>query len=180
MYLVRCSPFALFYNSSDLIMNHLIYKIGSDAMDNIQLSIENLIKTNNGFFKSDAQKALLTAELKKEIGNVFTASQYGSTVILTYLFDESGIIGKEKTSVKTSKTTLVWERKQVGKMSLEDAKNIKHYKKEIKQLEKAIAARNTAFEAGDYATIPELYHKANNSDLERLAAFRQLLNDYVI
>ena len=26
-------------------------------MNNIQASLENLIKTNNGFFKSDAQKA---------------------------------------------------------------------------------------------------------------------------
>mgnify|MGYP003612468956 CR=1 FL=1 len=149
-------------------------------MNNIQASLENLIKTNNGFFKSDAQKAFLTAELKKEIGNTFTASQYGNTVILTYLFDESGIIGKEKTSLKTSKTTLVWERKQAGKMSIEDAANIKHYKKEIKRLEKAITARDAAFEAGDYTAIPELYNKANNSDLEQLAAFKKLLNDYVI
>ena len=149
-------------------------------MNNIQASLENLIKTNNGFFKSDAQKVFLTAELKKEIGNVFTASQYGNTVILTYLFDETGITAKEKTSVKTSKTTLVWERKQAGKMSLEDAKNIKHYKKEIKQLEKAIAARNTAFEAGDYTATPELYHASNERDLERLTAFKRLLNDYVI
>ena len=149
-------------------------------MNNIQLSIENLIKTNNGFFKSDAQKAFLTAELKKEIGNTFTASQYANTVVLTYLFDETGIIGKEKTSLKTSKTALVWERKQAGKMSIDDAKNIKHYKREIKRLEKAITARNSAFDAGDYAALPELYNKANNSDLEQLAAFKKLLNDYVI
>ena len=32
MNLVSCLPFALFYNSSDLIMNHLIYKIGSIKM----------------------------------------------------------------------------------------------------------------------------------------------------
>lgn len=32
MNLVCCLPFALFYNSSDLIMNHLIYKIGSIKM----------------------------------------------------------------------------------------------------------------------------------------------------
>ena len=85
-------------------------------MNNIQASLENLIKTNNGFFKSDAQKVFLTAELKKE----------------------------------------------------------------IKRLEKAITARNSAFDAGDYAALPELYNKANNSDLEQLAAFKKLLNDYVI
>ena len=33
MNLVCCLPFALFYNSSDLIMNHLIYKIGSKKMN---------------------------------------------------------------------------------------------------------------------------------------------------
>lgn len=32
MNLVSCSPFALFYNSSDLLVNHLIYKIGSNEM----------------------------------------------------------------------------------------------------------------------------------------------------
>ena len=55
-----------------------------------------------------------------------------------------------------------------------------HYKKEIKRLEKAITARNSAFEAGDYTAIPELYNNANNSDLEQLEAFKQLLNAYVI
>ena len=33
MNLVCCLPFALFYNSSDLIMNHLIYKIGNMKMN---------------------------------------------------------------------------------------------------------------------------------------------------
>lgn len=32
MNLACCLPFALFYNSSDLIMNHLIYKIGNINM----------------------------------------------------------------------------------------------------------------------------------------------------
>lgn len=33
MNLVCCLPFALFYNSSDLIVNHLIYKIGNMKMN---------------------------------------------------------------------------------------------------------------------------------------------------
>ena len=33
MNLVSCLPLYMFYNSSDLIMNHLIYKIGSKKMD---------------------------------------------------------------------------------------------------------------------------------------------------
>ena len=33
MYLVWCSPLTVFYNSSDSIVNHLIYKIGGIKMN---------------------------------------------------------------------------------------------------------------------------------------------------
>ena len=148
-------------------------------MNNIQATLENLIKTNNGFFKSEKQAKFLLSELKKEYGNVFTASAFGNSVALTYAYDEKGITEKTNTSAKTNKTAKVWERKIAGVLSLDDKKTIAHYKREIKKLEKSIFARDEALKKGEYE-IEALYIASNSKDLERLAMFKKLLNDYQV
>ena len=40
-------------------------------MELVQVSLENLIKTNNGLFKSEAQAEFLLSKLKEEFGNEF-------------------------------------------------------------------------------------------------------------
>ena len=80
MYLVRCSPLTVFYNSSDLIMNHLIYKIGNNEMrfeicyqcDEAQYNFD---KSNPEVIYCFGEKALKQAKLISE------AKKYGSGVL---------------------------------------------------------------------------------------------------
>lgn len=148
-------------------------------MNNIQASLENLISTNNGLFKSESQAQFLLSEMKKEFGNVFVTSVYGNSVKLTYIFDETGIIEKTNTSVKKGTETLVWKRKVQGVLSIDEAKQLKHIKKSIKDLKKSIERRDACYANGEYNASKSLYENSNKSDLDRLAEFEKLLADFV-
>ena len=78
MNLVCCLPFALFYNSSDLIVNHLIYKIGSIKMkqsNTVKKAIVSMlndyqdIKNMHWFLNHDNKKAIVS----NAIDNAFKA-----------------------------------------------------------------------------------------------------------
>ena len=78
MYLVRCSPLTVFYNSSDLIMNHLIYKIGSIKMkqsNTVKKAIVSMLKDyqdikNKHWFLNHADKKAIVSSA---IDNAFKA-----------------------------------------------------------------------------------------------------------
>ena len=144
-------------------------------MNNIQATLENLIKTNNGFFKSEKQAKFLISELKKEYGNIFTASAFGSSVALTYKFDKIGIVEKLNTSLKKQSEKVVWNRKIEGVLSVEDKKKMAALKREIKKLEKSINERDASYSTGQYAGFEDLYNKANDAALAKLQAFKDQL-----
>lgn len=144
-------------------------------MNNIQATLENLIKTNNGFFKSEKQAKFLISELKKEYGNIFTAAAFGNSVVLTYKFDEIGIVEKLNTSLKKQSEKVVWNRKIEGVLSVEDKKKMAALKREIKKLEKSINERDASYSTGQYAGFEDLYNKANDDALSKLQAFKDQL-----
>ena len=144
-------------------------------MNNIQATLENLIKTNNGFFKSEKQAKFLISELKKECGNIFTASVFENSVVLTYKFDESGITEKLNMSIKKQSEQVVWNRKIEGVLSVEDKKKMAALNREIKKLEKSINERDAAYIAGQYKGYEALYNKANDEALSKLHAFKDQL-----
>ena len=144
-------------------------------MSNIQATLENLIKTNNGFFKSEKQAKFLIFELKKEYGNIFTASAFGNSVVLTYKFDDKGITEKLNTSLKKQSESVVWNRKIEGVLSIEDKKKMAALNREIKKLEKSINERDAAYNAGQYAGYETLYNKANEDAQSKLQAFKEQL-----
>ena len=144
-------------------------------MNNIQTTLENLIKTNNGFFKSEKQAKFLISELKKEYGNIFTASAFGNSVVLTYKFDEIGIVEKLNTSLKKQSEKVVWNRKIEGVLSVEDKKKMAALKREIKKLEKSINERDASYSTGQYDGFEDLYNKANDDALSKLQAFKDQL-----
>ena len=144
-------------------------------MNNIQATLENLIKTNNGFFKSEKQAKFLISELKKEYGNIFTASAFGNSVVLTYKFDEIGIVEKLNTSLKKQSEKVVWNRKIEGVLSVEDKKKMAALKREIKKLEKSINERDASYSTGKYVGFEDLYNKANDDALSKLQAFKDQL-----
>lgn len=144
-------------------------------MNNIQTTLENLIKTNNGFFKSEKQAKFLISELKKEYGNIFTASAFGNSVVLTYKFDEIGIVEKLNTSLKKQSEKVVWNRKIEGVLSVEDKKKMAALKREIKKLEKSINERDASYSTGQYVGFEDLYNKAKDDALSKLQAFKDQL-----
>lgn len=140
-------------------------------MNSIHASLENLIKTNNGFFKSEKQAEFLLHELKKEYGNVFTATLFGNSVVLTYKFDDKGITEKTNMSIKKQSEKVVWAR--TGDfLSCTAKKKISALKREIKKLEKSIDDRNTAYAAGQYKGMEDLYRDRNNAAIADLKALK--------
>lgn len=146
-------------------------------MESVQISLENLIKTNNGFFKSDAQAEFLLSKLKEEFGNTFITTMYNNSVIITYEYDEKGIVRKTNTSIKKQTNKVVWERKIEGKLSIEEEQKLKQIKKEISRLKKAISNRLEAKRNGSYDEMEELFNKYQEADENRLKEFEQMLND---
>ena len=104
-------------------------------------SVESLIATNNGFFKSQKQADFLTSMLSKEYGNISIGSTYGNGFMITYLFDEKGITKKEQYNYKTSKTIFLWERVVEGKLSIQDEKLLKTLKRRLSKAEKSLKSR---------------------------------------
>ena len=148
-------------------------------MELVQVSLENLIKTNNGLFKSEAQAEFLLSKLKEEFGNEFLTSIYNNSVIITYEYDEKGIVRKTNRSVKKHTTKVVWERKEEGKISIEEAQKLKQIKREISKLKKNISNRLVAKENGQYDGMEELFTKSHNSDEKSLKEFENMLNDMI-
>lgn len=146
-------------------------------MESVQISLENLIKTNNGFFKSDAQAEFLLSKLKEEFGNTFITSVYNNSVIITYEYDEKGIVRKTNTSIKKQTTKVVWERKIEGKRSIEEERKLKQIKKEISRLKTSISCRLKAKQNGSYDEMEELFNEYQTADENRLKEFEQMLKD---
>lgn len=104
-------------------------------------SVESLIATNNGFFKSQKQADFLISALSQEDGNISIGSTYGNGFMITYLYDEKGITKKEQYNYKTSKTVVLWERVIEGKLSIQDEKILKTLKRKLSKAEKSLKSR---------------------------------------
>lgn len=114
-------------------------------------SIESLIATNNGFFKSEKQADFLISQLSKEDGNIQVGSTYGNGFMITYLFDDKGITKKEQYNYKTSKTVVLWERVIEGKLSVQQEKELKKLKSKLNKARKSLKSRiEGRAEYGDY------------------------------
>lgn len=102
-------------------------------------SVEYLIKTNNGFFKTKKQADFLISQLSEN--NIFVGSVYGNTFNISYIFDDKGIVKKEQYNIKTSKTEVTWERKIEGVLTVQQEKEIKRIKRRISTEKKNLKLR---------------------------------------
>lgn len=117
-------------------------------MDTIAQSFANLVKTNNGFFKSAAQANFLLSQSSYEYATC--GSVMGNSYNMHYTCDDSGVTLVQKyTKAKGFVTT--WERKVEGVVSLQDAKEIKRLTRLVKSTEKSIASRQARWDSGMYA-----------------------------
>lgn len=121
-------------------------------------SIESLIATNNGFFKSEKQANFLISQLEKEEGNIQVGSTYGNGFMITYFHDEKGITKKDQYNYKTSKTIVLWERVVDGVLSIQQEKKLKILKRKLNKAKKDLKAR--LLERNNYDSYKELLSKS--------------------
>ena len=76
----------------------------------IAASFASLVKSNNGFFKSEKQAAFLLS--KCQDGNTFVCGGhvYRNPFTLYYVCDASGVVRVEKYTSKTGKNVTTWTR----------------------------------------------------------------------
>ena len=79
-------------------------------MDNLAASFASLVKSNNGFFKSEKQAAFLLS-VCQDAGTFYTGGQvYGNSYSLQYNCDDAGVVSVEKYLPKTGKIVITWSR----------------------------------------------------------------------
>lgn len=138
-------------------------------------SFANIVKTNNGFFKSQAQAKFLLSQC---VSNQFSTSGsvHGNRYILFYVCDETGVIRVEKQTQSKGLIT-TWERRQEGLVTIQDEKEIKRLKREIKSTIELMKARERSLERGEYKSL-SLYEESVRHDEEVLKSLKEELAKY--
>ena len=148
-------------------------------MNALALSFASLVKSNNGFFKSDKQASFLLSQCQDE--NTFTASGdvYGNQYQMIYHCDDKGIVKVEKHTPHTGITLVTFERHIEGVVNATEAaakaKEGKRIAKEIKRLEKAIQERTAAKQSYIDGDMMSLYEESMVKDEESLKAYNGML-----
>ena len=140
--------------------------------NDLGMSFASLVKNNGGLFKSVKQAEFLLSQCD---GNVYIAcGRHWGAFTNEYHCDQQGVV---KVVHHTSNTGFkeTWTRPVAGEVSVQDAKEIKRLKREIKSLEKNLASREEAFEQGQYADMMSTYQNAKAFDTEMLEGYKARL-----
>lgn len=113
-------------------------------MNDIAITLANLVKTNNGLFKSEAQGHFIQSVAGAEYVNI-----YGNSYNMHYMLDSTGVVSVYKNTVAKG-LVLVWERVTAGVVSVQDAKEIKRLKRLIKSIQKSMDDRQASWDSGEY------------------------------
>lgn len=145
---------------------------GSSMNNDLGMSFASLVKNNGGVFKSVKQAEFLLSQCD---GNVYIAcGRTWGAFTNEYHCDQQGVV---KVVHHTNNTgfKVTWTRPVAGEVSVQDAKEIKRLKREIKSLEKKLASRDESFAQGQYAGMESTYQNAKAFDTEMLAGYHALL-----
>jgi chromosome segregation ATPase len=136
------------------------------GIDDIAKSIYGLAKNNNGYFKSPAQAQFLKGQLDRRDGVVGSGNTYGNSHTDFAEYDDKGIIKIERHLATTGNSKIIFQRKEGTNLTQADEKNIRFYKRKIKELEQ-------------YLAKPELDNPSSinvrKSTLQKLEAFKKAL-----
>lgn len=142
-------------------------------MSAVAQSFANIVKTNNGFFKSAAQAGFLLSQCAgSEFVTTGTVGRNGYT--LFYTCDQQGVTRVQKQTVAKG-LVLVWERVTDGQVSIQDARETKRIQRLIKQTEKSMAERAAARAAGQYPN-ELLFSEAQERDQRALQELNRMLS----
>lgn len=135
-------------------------------------SFASLVKANNGLFKSTKQSEFLLS--KCEGGQYISPGNvYGNNYIITYHCDDKGVTKVVKYTFSNCKTVITWERLEDGKVTVQDAKEIKRIKREIKSRQKLVNDREK--NVADYTDMA-LYARAMQADHEYIRSMQDRLD----
>ena len=153
------------------------------TQSDIFASIFSLAKSNNGFFKSEKQASFLSSILQQFDGHIgHTDSGYNTCAVFAEC-DKQGVTKIYKTT--KAGDVVMFERKTAGKLTVQDAKALKYYERQAKQLSKLINDKQNAFSNGTYSKsgLPyslqtiETYTTAIAKDRNQLAALLAKIAD---
>lgn len=131
----------------------------------VEKSFASLVKSNNGKFKSEAQAKFLLSQCRD--GQFITGGRvHGNSYTLFYVCDNTGVIRVEK-QTKSKGLVLTWERREAGKVTVQDQKEIKRLNRLIKDVEARIDARRAAVACGKYTNI-NLAAESEKLDMETI------------
>lgn len=99
----------------------LVTEILTEAtQDDLAMSLNNLMKTNDGLFKSDKQaKFILSQATDNQV--VTGGNMYGNSFTMFYNLDDKGVVSVEKHTPRKG-STVTWERPSEGKTAVQVAK----------------------------------------------------------
>lgn len=79
-------------------------------MSNVAISFASIVKSNNGFFKSEAQAKFLLAQCQEENTFVTGGSVYKNSYTLFYICDAQGVVRVEKHLATSGKVEITFNR----------------------------------------------------------------------
>ena len=138
----------------------------------VEKSFASLVKSNNGKFKSDAQAKFLLSQCRD--GQFITGGRvHGNSYTLFYVCDNTGVVRVEK---QTNAKGLVtqWERREEGKVSIQDEKEIKRLNRLLKDVELRIKERRESVASGKYTNI-RLAQFSEAQDMESIKEIKAKL-----
>ena len=143
-------------------------------MDKIAISFASLVKSNNGFFKTEKQAEFLLPQCEYGSFTVY-GSIYNNSFQINYVCDDKGIVRTDKVTQCGGKILTTWERVVIGSISVQDAKETKRILREIKRIEKQINERIECFEKGGYDGYEDLFISSDANSRVMLKGYQEKL-----
>lgn len=143
----------------------------------LSTSFSSLVKSNNGFFKSEKQAAFLLNQCN---GGCYVAadSVFGNTYQIWYTCDSTGVVKVEKfTNAKGA--VLQWERVEEGKVSIQTTKEFKRLTRMRNGYVKSISERKASMDAGTYSAPVVVYNEAMQRDADSIVRIDEMLSNLV-
>lgn len=140
-------------------------------MSNVAISFASLVKSNNGFFKSEAQASFLLSQCQEE--NVFFSSGevYNNGFMIEYICDDKGVIKVVKTLSKSGKQEVTFERMSDKDFSAKEAAKKASKARDVmiqENMNKAFTARTQAFQVALEAAQAYMNTLLNNMDMVKI------------
>lgn len=148
--------------------------------NSVLASFDSLVRYNNGFFKSDRQAAFLRSFLNadQKIEDLYETRTISQRI--TYTCDDRGVISVEKHNIAAprAKSRVTWERAEAGKVTAQDAAEIKRLQRLLRDFTERLESRDIAYASGEYSAGEALYNAARETNIADISAVNEKLRAF--